>query len=158
MKTLVLGGYGNFGARICRALAQDADIELIVGGRDLDRATAFAQSLGSTARGVCIDVQSADLARAIRDAGAELQIRLAGDGEIADGEMGQHGCGLCLGALRASRSGRGSAFDGALNTARPSHGRRMRRLHRPQVHRIPPACHPIPAIHSIRAPGSCCAR
>ena len=43
MKTLVLGGYGNFGARICRALAQDPGIELVVGGRDLGRATAFAQ-------------------------------------------------------------------------------------------------------------------
>lgn len=78
MKTLVLGGYGNFGARIGRALAQDVGIDLIVGGRDLDRATAFAQSLGGAARGLRIDVQSADLARAIRDAGAELVIHTAG--------------------------------------------------------------------------------
>jgi hypothetical protein len=55
MKTLVLGGYGNFGARICRALAADAGIELLIGGRDLERATAFAQSLGGGARGVRVD-------------------------------------------------------------------------------------------------------
>jgi saccharopine dehydrogenase-like NADP-dependent oxidoreductase len=78
MKTLVLGGYGNFGARICRALAQDTGIELIVGGRDLGRATAFAQSLGGAARAMRIDVQSTDLARAIREAGAELVIHTAG--------------------------------------------------------------------------------
>lgn len=78
MKTLVLGGYGNFGACICRALARDADIELIVGGRDLGRATAFAQSLGGTARGVRIDVQSTDLAQSFREAGAELVIHTAG--------------------------------------------------------------------------------
>ena len=33
MKTLVLGGYGNFGARICRALAGDTTVQLMVGGR-----------------------------------------------------------------------------------------------------------------------------
>ncbi len=42
MKTLVGGCYGNVGARIGRA--QETGIELIVGGRDLDRATVFAQS------------------------------------------------------------------------------------------------------------------
>ena len=52
MKILVLGGYGNFGARICRALAGDAGIELLVAGRDERRATAFAESLGGGARGI----------------------------------------------------------------------------------------------------------
>lgn len=84
MKTLVLGGYGNFGARICRALAQDAGIDLVVGGRDLDRSTALAQSLGGTARGFRIDAQSADLARAIREAGAELVIHTAGPFQSQD--------------------------------------------------------------------------
>lgn len=78
MKALVLGGYGNFGARICRALAPDADIELTVGGRDFDQATAFAQSLGGTARGMRIDGQSTGLAQTIREAGAELVIHTAG--------------------------------------------------------------------------------
>lgn len=47
MKTLVGGCYGNVGARIGRALAQETGIELIVAGRDLDRATVFAQSPAS---------------------------------------------------------------------------------------------------------------
>lgn len=87
MKTLVLGGYGNFGARICRALAQDADIELVVGGRDLDRATTFARSLGGGARGVRIDVQSSDLAQSLRDVGAELVVHTAGPFQDQDYRM-----------------------------------------------------------------------
>jgi len=34
LKTLILGGYGNFGARIARALARDAQVEVSMGGRD----------------------------------------------------------------------------------------------------------------------------
>jgi len=78
MKVLVLGGYGNFGARICRALAPDATIELMIGGRDLQRATGFAESLGGGARGVRIDIQSGDLAENLRGLGAELVIHTAG--------------------------------------------------------------------------------
>lgn len=78
MKTLVLGGYGNFGARICRALAPSPDVELLVGGRDLERATAFAQTLGGHARGVRVDAQSPDLAQGLGDLGADLVIHTAG--------------------------------------------------------------------------------
>jgi saccharopine dehydrogenase-like NADP-dependent oxidoreductase len=34
MRIVVLGGYGNFGARICRALSADAGCEVIAAGRD----------------------------------------------------------------------------------------------------------------------------
>ena len=78
MKILVLGGYGNFGARICRALAADADIELMIGGRDLQRATGFAQPLGNAACGVRIDVQTGDLVENLRSLGSELVIHTAG--------------------------------------------------------------------------------
>ncbi|MEJ1168388.1 saccharopine dehydrogenase family protein [Variovorax sp. CCNWLW235] len=78
MKILVLGGYGNFGARICRALAADAGIELMIGGRDMQRATGFAQSLGNAPRGVRIDVQTGDLVENLRSLGAELVIHTAG--------------------------------------------------------------------------------
>ena len=78
MKTLVLGGYGNFGARICRALALDAGVALLIGGRDLERATAFAQSLGGHARGVRVDAQSPDLAQGLGYLGVDLVIHTAG--------------------------------------------------------------------------------
>lgn len=44
-KVLVIGGYGLFGGKIVRALA-DEPIDLIVAGRSADRAAAFCRSLG----------------------------------------------------------------------------------------------------------------
>lgn len=78
MKTLVLGGYGNFGARICRALAGDPGIQLLVGGRNIQRATALADELGGTARGVALDHSAASFTQTLRDAGVELLIHTAG--------------------------------------------------------------------------------
>lgn len=75
-RVLVLGGYGNFGQPICRALAQDADIELLVGGRSGARATAFAEPLG--ARGMAIDAQAADLAARLQSLGIDTLIHTAG--------------------------------------------------------------------------------
>ncbi|MDB5849252.1 MAG: Saccharopine dehydrogenase-related protein [Rhodoferax sp.] len=41
MRVVVLGGYGNFGARICRALSTSPDIALPIAGRDVARAENF---------------------------------------------------------------------------------------------------------------------
>ena len=46
LKPLVLGDYGNFGARICRALAMEPSVKLLIGGRNLIRAQALAIKLG----------------------------------------------------------------------------------------------------------------
>lgn len=73
MRILVLGGYGNFGARICRALARDARHTVIAAGRDPERgaeramldprierarldlaAPKFAQSLARLAPGLVV--------------------------------------------------------------------------------------------------------
>ncbi|MGP1629845.1 MAG: saccharopine dehydrogenase NADP-binding domain-containing protein [Giesbergeria sp.] len=78
MKVLVLGGYGNFGARICRALAQDGGIELVVAGRDLARAQTFASALGGSAQGIALDVQAPGLAEMLRSLGVALVIHTAG--------------------------------------------------------------------------------
>lgn len=78
MKTLVLGGYGNFGVRICRALAVDPRIHLLVGGRDLQRATALANELGNGARAVALDHTAADFTQTLRDEAIELLIHTAG--------------------------------------------------------------------------------
>jgi hypothetical protein len=78
MRILVLGGYGNFGARICRALAREAAVELQVGGRDPQRAHALAQELGANAKPVAIDAGQTDLARMLRSMGVELLIHTAG--------------------------------------------------------------------------------
>jgi hypothetical protein len=79
MKTLVLGGYGNFGARICRILGRDPRIELWIAGRDGPRAEALAVSIRNHGvRGVAIDLDSADLVVELRRLGIELVIHAAG--------------------------------------------------------------------------------
>ena len=82
LKTLVLGGYGNFGARICRALAGDAatrqHIALLVAGRDASRAQALANTLGHGAQGVVLDHQAPGLAATLREWGVDLVIHTAG--------------------------------------------------------------------------------
>lgn len=78
MRTLVLGGYGNFGARICRALASDTGIELVVAGRDAARAQAFADTLGGNASAAGIDCESPDFAQALAALDVGLVIHTAG--------------------------------------------------------------------------------
>jgi uncharacterized protein YbjT (DUF2867 family) len=78
MKALVLGGYGNFGARICRALANDPHIDLLVGGRDLGQARKLAAQLGGSAQGVALDMRAPGFADRLRSLGIELVIHTAG--------------------------------------------------------------------------------
>lgn len=78
LNTLVLGGYGNFGARISRALAQDASIALQVAGRDGAKAATFAERLGGAARGVAIDAEDTGLAARLRELRVGLVIHTAG--------------------------------------------------------------------------------
>jgi saccharopine dehydrogenase-like NADP-dependent oxidoreductase len=78
LKTLVLGGYGNFGARICRGLAADFSNSLFVGGRSAQRAQAFANELGHGVQGVGIDLTSEAFPQTLRDLEIELLIHTAG--------------------------------------------------------------------------------
>lgn len=81
-KTLVLGGYGNFGARICRALVSDEatrhHMALLVAGRDALQAKALADALGHGAQGVALDHQAPGLAATLREWGVGLVIHTAG--------------------------------------------------------------------------------
>ncbi len=76
MKVVVLGGYGNFGARISRALATDPAVDLIVAGRDVQRAEALGRSLGAS--GIALDTGAPDLAARLAALGAQLVIHTAG--------------------------------------------------------------------------------
>lgn len=95
MKTLVLGGYGNFGARICRALKDDSAIQLLIAGRDGRRAEELARALGGRARAVAIDLQSAGFASELRELGVELVIHTAGPFQ-------EQGYGVAVAAAAAS--------------------------------------------------------
>lgn len=76
MKTIVLGGYGNFGARICRALANTPAISLVVAGRDLGKATALAEECGAAA--AVIDITDPHLTQVLLELDAGLVIHTAG--------------------------------------------------------------------------------
>ena len=75
---VILGGYGNFGARIARALALDANLKLVIAGRNLRAATSFAESLGPNVSGAQLDVGSSDLAQQLQQLNAGLVIHTAG--------------------------------------------------------------------------------
>ncbi len=77
MRVMVLGGYGNFGARICRALSGDTNIALLVAGRDGQKAAAFASGLRG-AQGVAIDLHGERFVDALREHQVELLIHTAG--------------------------------------------------------------------------------
>jgi Saccharopine dehydrogenase NADP binding domain len=78
LRTLILGGYGNFGQRISRALAGEANIELLIAGRDAQRAQTLAARLGGGAQGLGLDLSTPKLARQLRQLGVQLVIHTAG--------------------------------------------------------------------------------
>lgn len=78
MRVMVLGGYGNFGARICRALSGDDNLELLVAGRDGQKAAAFASGLGGGARGVAFDLHGEHVVAALRNHQVGLLVHTAG--------------------------------------------------------------------------------
>jgi hypothetical protein len=88
MKVMVLGGYGNFGARISRALAGDARVQLLVAGRDGLRANAFAATLAG-AQGVAVDLHSAGFMQSLRDHQVGLLIHAAGPFQDQDYAVAQ---------------------------------------------------------------------
>lgn len=77
MRTVVLGGCGNFGARICRALARDPGIEVIAAGRHADRdgKGLFAESRIQFAR---LDLAAADFHAALERLAPRIVIHCAG--------------------------------------------------------------------------------
>jgi hypothetical protein len=77
MRVVVLGGYGNFGARICRALAGDAAIGLVVAGRDGAKAAAFAAGL-PRATAAPLDTAAPDFASRLAAQRPALVIHTAG--------------------------------------------------------------------------------
>ena len=76
---LVLGGYGFFGQRISAALAATSALRVLLGGRDLARATAAARALGlPSAQAVRIDAHDVALASALRRLQVDILVHTAG--------------------------------------------------------------------------------
>lgn len=80
---LVLGGYGNFGKRICEALAARSDIQLIIAGRDKEKAEALCTKLKThgakaTLAAATLDIFSNDFPQQLRQLNPFLIIHTSG--------------------------------------------------------------------------------
>jgi hypothetical protein len=84
LRVLVLGGYGNFGGYVCRALAGDARIQLIVAGRDLAKAAAFAAGLGAANPAEAAVVDIVDPAAPMAACRPDLVIHTVGPFQLQD--------------------------------------------------------------------------
>lgn len=113
-RVLVIGGYGNFGSYIVRALANDPAVRLLIGGRSVDKAKAFAASLhaANPAEGHAVDID-ADLAAAFARIAPEIVIHTTGpfqrqDYRVARAAIGQGAHYLDLADARAFVAGIGA--------------------------------------------------
>lgn len=77
-RVLILGGYGHFGGRIARTLAQDPDMALTIAGRDGARAREFAAALGGGARAAALDLADPGFAEQLAGLRPRLVIHAAG--------------------------------------------------------------------------------
>lgn len=80
---LVIGGTGHFGGRICRRLARDHDLQLLVSSRRLESAKALASQLdlgraGASIVPVALDLDADSFAADIQRFGANVVIHTAG--------------------------------------------------------------------------------
>ncbi len=74
MRILVLGGQGNFGARICRALVRDPGHEVLAAGRTQRPAPAGCESV----RFVQLDLDAADFPAALARIAPNIVVHCAG--------------------------------------------------------------------------------
>lgn len=84
-RVLIIGGYGNFGSYIARALASDPNIHLMIGGRSLSKAKAFADALGAVnpASGVVVDIDGPLVAQ-LQDIAPNIVIHTTGPFQSQD--------------------------------------------------------------------------
>lgn len=84
-RVLIIGGYGNFGGYIARALATDPNVELLIGGRSNAKADAFAQELQATnpASGCAIDIDG-DIASRLAEIRPDIVIHTTGPFQSQD--------------------------------------------------------------------------
>lgn len=75
LKTLIIGGYGNFGSHIARALAANPDISVVIAGRSLEKARTLAEELHLQA--VALDIDG-DIEAAISKVAPDLVIHTTG--------------------------------------------------------------------------------
>ncbi|WP_444931562.1 saccharopine dehydrogenase family protein [Microbulbifer sp. SSSA002] len=77
-RVLILGGYGDFGARIAQLLKSEPNIQLIIAGRSKALADERARALGGLAEGLRLERDSVNLAAQLKALHLDLLIHCAG--------------------------------------------------------------------------------
>jgi len=78
-RILVLGGYGNFGARISKSLAAVAHIQLFIAGRDLDKANKLVAELNDSRHmALTLDQESDQFTKELADLDIDCLIHTSG--------------------------------------------------------------------------------
>lgn len=75
-RVLIIGGYGVFGGRLAKALASQDNFEVIVAGRELEKAAAFCE--GNSCLPIAVDTQAAGLVHAFSTHDLDIVIDAAG--------------------------------------------------------------------------------
>ncbi|WP_237064682.1 saccharopine dehydrogenase NADP-binding domain-containing protein [Microbulbifer guangxiensis] len=88
-RVLILGGYGSLGARIAQLLSNDAEIQLIIAGRDKFRADLLAARLPNLAEGLRLERDSINLAAQLKALHLDLLIHCAGPFQEQDYRVAQ---------------------------------------------------------------------
>jgi hypothetical protein len=94
-RVLIIGGYGNFGGYIARALADDPNILLLIGGRSQEKASAFANSLGAAnpALGCVLDIDE-QLSSSLRELHPNVVIHTTGPFQTQDHHVARAAIGV----------------------------------------------------------------
>ena len=75
---VVLGGYGNFGRRVVAALAADRSCRVVIAGRDVRKARAVADEVGSPAEAALLDGLATNFSAELGRLGANVVVHTAG--------------------------------------------------------------------------------
>lgn len=95
MKILILGGYGVFGGRLAELLSDLAPVEMLISGRNLERASAFCDAYQGQATVRPLLLDRADIELAIL--AEKPQIVVDASGPFQDyGESGYHVVQACI--------------------------------------------------------------
>ncbi len=78
-RVLILGGYGTFGGRLARLVADEAGLVLLIAGRSLPKARAFCDGFRGAARAEPLRLdRNGDVEAGLRAAQADLVVDASG--------------------------------------------------------------------------------
>ena len=88
MRILIIGGYGHFGTKICRALASEDNIHIAVAGRNLEKANQLIENLKppvlAKLSGVTLDIFSDTFALELASLAPDLVLHTCGPYQSQD--------------------------------------------------------------------------